>query len=498
MKHAISPTRQENYPQWYQSVVQEAELAENGSVRGTMVMKPWGYGLWERIQQYLDSEIKKKGHQNIYCPMFIPLSQIEKEADHIDGFAKECAVVTHSKLVQDESGKLIPAGQLEEPLVVRPTSEMIIGDLFSKWVQSYRDLPILINQWANIVRWEMRTRMFLRTSEFLWQEGHTAHQNQEEALHHAHSMLETYITMCHDILAIPVIAGEKSLNERFPGALNTLTIEAMMQDGKALQLGTSHFLGQTFSKASDIQFQDQNGAVQHAWTTSWGVTTRLIGGLIMTHSDDDGLMVPPKIAYYHVVICPILMKNSDHSSILDYCQKLADHISLQHYDNQPIRVFIDSREKSGGEKNWHWVKKGVPVRLEVGMREVTANTVFLKKRCVGNKGESFKNKELGPTICTILEETQDVLYQRAQNRLHDAMMWCPDEESVWSHFKNDQAGFALTYWHQDDSFEKKLKEELSVTIRCFPRESLMNKDLHGPCFFHNEKKGQLAILARAY
>lgn len=498
MKTAISPTREENYPQWYQSVVQEAGLAENGSVRGTMVMKPWGYGLWERIQQYLDSEIKKKGHQNIYCPMFIPLSQIEKEADHIDGFAKECAVVTHTKLVQDESGKLVPASPLEEPLVVRPTSEMIIGDLFSKWVQSYRDLPVLINQWANIVRWEMRTRMFLRTSEFLWQEGHTAHQGKEEAYQHAQSMLETYITMCHDVLAIPVIAGEKSINERFPGALNTLTIEAMMQDGKALQLGTSHFLGQTFSKASNIQFQDQNGEVHHAWTTSWGVTTRLIGGLIMTHSDDDGLIVPPKIAYYHVVICPILMKNSDHSSILAYCQKIADSISQEHYDNQPIRVFIDSSDKSGGEKNWHWVKKGVPVRIEIGAKEVTADTVSLKKRCVSNKAESHSSKGLGPLVSNILEETQNALFQRASNRLHEAMSWCPDQESIWTHFRDQHAGFALTYWHQDDAVEQKLKEELSVTIRCYPRETLMEKELEGPCFFDNSKTGQLAILGRAY
>ena len=392
----------------------------------------------------------------------------------------------------------MPCGELEEPLVVRPTSEMVIGDLFAKWIQSHRDLPVLVNQWANVVRWEMRTRMFLRTSEFLWQEGHTAHKTKEEARTHTLSMLDSYVTMCEDILAIPVIAGEKSKNERFPGAVDTFTFEAMMQDGKALQLGTSHFLGQNFAKASGIQFQDEAGSMQHAWTTSWGVTTRMIGGLIMTHSDDDGLVLPPKMSPYHVVISPILMKGKDNTSILAYCQHIADIISSTVFDGKPVRVFIDTSEKSGGEKNWHWVKKGVPLRIEIGGREVTGQTISYKQRCTGNKPEQLQADQLKKTIPILLEKTQNLLYQQAKDRLSETLTFCKDSTAVNNYFQKEQAGFAVIYWCENDNEEKKLKDQFSVTIRCLPSEPLLDKPLSGPCFYNPEINGRLAVIARSY
>jgi hypothetical protein len=304
-RHAISPTRQEDYAQWYQQVIRAADLAEASPVRGCMVIKPWGYAIWENMQRVLDRMFKETGHQNAYFPLFIPMSFLEKEAEHVEGFAKECAVVTHYRLQHGPDGRLVPAGPLEEPLVVRPTSETIVGAMYAKWIQSYRDLPVLINQWANVVRWEMRTRMFLRTTEFLWQEGHTAHATEQEALEETHRMLDVYATFAQDYLAMPVIRGEKTAGERFPGAIRTLSIEAMMQDRKALQAGTSHFLGQNFARAQEIKFQDPHGQEVYAWTTSWGVSTRLVGALLMTHSDDDGLVLPPRIAPLHVVILPI-------------------------------------------------------------------------------------------------------------------------------------------------------------------------------------------------
>src|SRR6476659_443947 len=304
---AISPTRAENYPEWYQQVVKAADLAENSDVRGCMVIKPWGYAIWENIQRRLDAMFKATGHENAYFPLFIPMSFLEKEAEHVEGFAKECAVVTHHRLEPGPDGKLIPSpnAELEEPLIVRPTSETIIGEMYARWVQSYRDLPILINQWANVVRWELRTRLFLRTTEFLWQEGHTCHATAQEAMEETRLMLDVYAEFAEDYMAMPVIKGEKTAGERFPGAVNTYSIEAMMQDKKALQSGTSHFLGQNFSKASNIRFQSEKGTEEYAWTTSWGASTRLVGGLIMTHSDDDGLVLPPRVSPKHVVVAPI-------------------------------------------------------------------------------------------------------------------------------------------------------------------------------------------------
>ncbi|PCI75267.1 proline--tRNA ligase [Candidatus Aerophobetes bacterium] len=349
-KTAITPTRDQDFPQWYQAVVKASELAEAAPVRGCMVIKPWGYALWENIKEDLDKRFKALGHKNAYFPLFIPLSYFEKEAKHVDGFATECAVVTHHRLGKNKEGKLVPQSPLEEPLVVRPTSEMIIGEMFSKWIESYRDLPLLINQWANVVRWEMRPRIFLRTSEFLWQEGHTVHATHEQALEHSKRMLDVYVDFVEKKLAMPVIKGEKSANERFPGADSTFTFEAMMQDGKALQGGTSHFLGQNFSKSSNITFLDEKGERQHAWTTSWGMTTRLIGALIMVHGDDDGLVLPPKIAPTHVVIIPVIKKDSDSSLIKAEAEKLKIALQGKMFDGQAIKVEVDDRDMRGGEK----------------------------------------------------------------------------------------------------------------------------------------------------
>jgi prolyl-tRNA synthetase len=384
-KNAISPTREEDYPEWYQQVVRAADLAEVSPVRGCMVIKPWGYAIWENMQRALDRMFKDSGHVNAYFPLFIPLSYLEKEAAHVEGFAKECAVVTHHRLEQGPDGRLVPTAPLEEPLVVRPTSETIIGAMFAKWVQSYRDLPILINQWANVVRWELRTRLFLRTTEFLWQEGHTAHATKEEAIEETLRILDIYATFAEQFMAMPVIRGEKTAGERFPGAVDTYAIEAMMQDRKALQAGTSHFLGQNFSKAQEIKFQDQNSTVQYAWTTSWGVTTRLVGALIMTHSDDDGLVIPPRLAPKHVVLLPIYRNDEEKSQVLAYVDSLKKELEAQDFSDGKVRVLIDDRDIRGGEKSWYHVKRGVPLRAEIGPKDIAKNGVFLARRDTGEK-----------------------------------------------------------------------------------------------------------------
>ena len=331
IRHALNTRREDDFAAWYQDVISSAEMAEESGVRGCMVIRPWGFGIWERMQRLLDDRIKATGHENAYFPIFIPLSNFEREAEHVEGFAKEMAVVTHHRLIAGKDGGLIPdpEAKLEEPLVVRPTSETIIGDAMARWIQSWRDLPLKLNQWANVVRWEMRTRMFLRTSEFLWQEGHTAHADQAEAKEHTLTMLEVYRAFADEDLALAVVPGEKPENERFPGAVETWSIEAMMQDGKALQAGTSHFLGQNFSKAANIQFQTKDGGLEFVYTTSWGVSTRLVGGLIMTHADDDGLVLPPRLAPIHVVIMPITFKADDPGKIINYCQKVADDLRVQ-------------------------------------------------------------------------------------------------------------------------------------------------------------------------
>src|SRR5437762_9260189 len=362
-KTAITRRRDEDFPEWYQQVSRAAELAEPSDVRGCMVIRPWGYGIWENMQRHLDAMFRATGHRNAYFPLLIPLSYFAKEAEHVKGFAKECAVVTHSRLEADADGKLKPASELTEPLVVRPTSETIIGASYAKWVQSYRDLPILINQWANVVRWEMRPRLFLRTTEFLWQEGHTVHETEAEARAETRQMLETYEEFVRDHLAIPVFSGEKSESERFPGAIQTLSIEAMVQDRKAIQAGTSHFLRQNFSRASGIQFQSRAGTQEFGWTTSWGMSTRLVGTIIMAHADDDGLVLPPRIAPTHVVILPITPKEETRAAVLEAADKLAAKLRGQIFFGAPIEVEVDRRELGGGLKNWDWIKKGVPLRV---------------------------------------------------------------------------------------------------------------------------------------
>src|SRR5262245_30893929 len=411
---AITPTRADNYQDWYQEVIKAADLAENSDVKGCMVIKPWGYALWENIQRGLDGMFKDTGHVNAYFPLFIPVSFLEKEAAHVEGFAKECAVVTHHRL-EARGGKLVPVGELEEPLVVRPTSETIIGASFARWVQSYRDLPLLINQWANIVRWEMRTRIFLRTTEFLWQEGHTAHATREEAVEETLKMLGVYAEFAEQWMAMPVIQGEKTAGERFPGAVTTYCIEAMMQDRKALQAGTSHFLGQNFAKASNIQFLDQNNKQVHAWTTSWGVSTRLIGGMIMAHGDDNGLVVPPKLAPAHAVILPVIPKPDDRTRVLDYCTRLQRELRAVEFAGRPVRVELDARDLRGGDKAWQWVKKGVPIRIEIGPRDIEKDSVFFGRRDKSPKDKaSMQRAEFVGKVAGILQDIQDTLYANAK------------------------------------------------------------------------------------
>src|SRR5216117_3245621 len=379
-KTGISPRREEDFPEWYQQVVRAAELAESSDVRGCMVIRPWGYGIWENMQRQLDAMFRATGHRNAYFPLFIPLSYFVKEAEHVEGFAKECAVVTHTRLELEADGRLKPGSPLSEPLVVRPTSETIIGASYAKWVQSYRDLPILINQWANVVRWEMRPRLFLRTSEFLWQEGHTVHETEAEARAETKQMLDVYERFVRDHLAVPVFSGEKSESERFPGAVQTLSIEAMVQDRRAIQAGTSHFLGQNFARASGIQFQNREGKQEYGWTTSWGMSTRLVGTVVMAHGDDDGLVLPPRIAPTQIVILPITPKEETRGAVLEASDKLAKQLREIRYVDAPIEVEVDRRDLGGGVKNWEWIKKGVPLRLEIGPRDLETKSLEVSRR----------------------------------------------------------------------------------------------------------------------
>ncbi len=502
-KHAIEPIRSENYPEWYQQIIKAADLAENSPVRGCMVIKPFGYAIWENMQRILDGKFKATGHQNAYFPLFIPLSFLEKEATHVEGFAKECAVVTHHRLEKNSEGKLVPAGELEEPLVVRPTSETIIGAMFAKWIVSYRDLPLLINQWANVVRWEMRTRMFLRTTEFLWQEGHTAHATESEARAETKQMLDIYEDFVRSYLAIPAIKGEKTETERFPGATATYTIEAMMQDRKALQGGTSHFLGQNFAKASGIQFQDEQGALQYAWTTSWGVTTRLIGAMIMAHSDDDGLVLPPKIAPTHVVIVPILHKEETKEQVLAVCREVADSLRKTYYHNQPIQVVLDERPMRGGDKTWSWIKKGIPVRIEIGPRDVESGKVCLARRDKPHKETiSISQEELKETITSILDQIQDAIYSKALAFREKNTVKIDSKEEFYRFFtpKNQEkpeihGGFALCHWSGEAEVEEQVKNDLNVTIRCIPLDL---PEEEGVCVISGKKSKRRVIFAKSY
>jgi prolyl-tRNA synthetase len=494
---AINPTREQDYPKWYQEVIKAADLAEHSVVRGCMVIKPWGCALWENIQKELDQKIKDTGHENFIFPMFIPLSFMAKEAEHVEGFAKECAVVTHHRLETDEEKGLVPAGKLEEPLVIRPTSEVVIGEAFSRWINSYRDLPLLGNQWANVVRWEMRTRLFLRTTEFLWQEGHTAHATKDEAIEETEKMLEVYRELMEDFMAIPVVLGTKTENEKFPGADTTYCLEAMMQDKKALQAGTSHFLGQTFSKAFNIKFLSANGVEEHVWMTSWGVATRLIGALIMTHSDDDGLVLPPKIAPTQIVIIPLIHKKEDEQSILDYCEEVKQQLKSQKYNNQNIRVNIDLKEKTTGEKIWGWVKKGVPIRLEIGKKEIANNAVFIGRRDFApNEKKAIDKVEFVQNVETLLNEIQNNLFTKAKKFKEENSFTAKSREELYKFFSGkEETGFVTAYWIGDDETEKTLKQDLKVTARCVP---LKTKGQLGKCIFTGQDDAPLTVFARAY
>ena len=504
---AISPTRSEDFPEWYQQVVRAADLAENSDVRGCMIIKPWGYGIWENVQRQLDAMFKATGHKNAYFPLFIPLSHFEKEAAHVEEFAKECAVVTHHRLEVGPDGKMHPAlsAELTEPLVVRPTSETIVGSAFAKWVQSYRDLPVLINQWANVVRWEMRPRLFLRTAEFLWQEGHTAHETEQEAIKEATQMLEIYATFARNHLALPVYHGKKSESERFPGAVQTFCIEAMVQDRKAIQAGTSHFLGQNFSKASNIKFLSRTGRQEFAWTTSWGISTRLIGTTIMAHADDDGMVVPPRIAPSQVVILPIIPKEETRTTVLEAAEKLRAEIAAQRYADELIRVEVDQRDLGGGIKNWDWIKKGIPVRIEIGPRDLATGTVAVSRRDQEVKEKTFNSStEIVAQISNILSEIQQNLFDRAKVLRDIHTVRIDTFEDFYDFFtpKNKEkpeihGGFALAHWSGSPEAEARIKEDLKVTIRCIPYDEEI-REQPGKCLFSGNPSPCRVLFAKSY
>jgi prolyl-tRNA synthetase len=493
---AITPTRADDYAEWYQQVIKHAELAETSSVRGCMVIKPWGYALWEQIQKTLDQRFKDTGHENAYFPLFIPLSLIQKEAEHVEGFAKECAVVTHHRLKAQPDGRLVPDGELEEPLIVRPTSETIIGEVFARWVQSYRDLPVLINQWTNVVRWELRPRLFLRTSEFLWQEGHTAHATQEEALAETRQMLGIYEDFVRNRLAMPAIAGEKTSGERFPGAVSTLSIESLMQDRKALQLGTAHFLGQNFSRAQGIKYLSKEGKQEFAWTTSWGVSTRLIGGLAMTHGDDNGMVVPPMISPVQITIMPLSRGDAPDSETLDYCKVLEKRLRASLLEGEPLRVRIDTRPDKTPDRIWRCIKMGVPLRVDVGPREAKASTVTYERRDQPPRsGKTVGLDEFVAQAPQILGEIQAALLERASKRQAEAVTDIRSVGELRELFREDSVGGMARCFAADDRAYGALLEELKVTPRCIPFESAAQR---GPCIFTGKPDSPLVLFARSY
>ncbi|MEY4969677.1 MAG: hypothetical protein RLZZ261_1448 [Bacteroidota bacterium] len=483
--------RATDYSKWYNELVVQADLADNSGVRGCMVIKPHGYAIWEGMQAELDRRFKETGHVNAYFPLFIPKSYFSKEAAHVDGFAKECAVVTHYRLKNSPDGKGVVVDEdakLEEELIVRPTSETIIWDTYRGWVQSYRDLPILVNQWANVVRWEMRTRLFLRTAEFLWQEGHTAHATREEAIAEAEQMLEVYAEFAENVLAIPVVRGIKTPNERFAGALETYCIEALMQDGKALQAGTSHFLGQNFAKAFDVKFQDRDGEVKHVWATSWGVSTRLMGALVMTHSDDNGLVLPPKLAPIQVVIVPIYRGEEELDAISVVAKQLVADLRAQ-----GVRVKYDDRDtyKPGWKFN-EYELKGVPVRIAIGPRDLANGVVELARRDTLTK-ESVPIEGLAASMNARLAAIQQALYDRAlahrEANMHVVNTWAEFEAAL------DQGGFVSAHWDGTPETEERIKELTKATIRCIP----LNNPLEaGSCVLTGAPSVQRVLFARAY
>ena len=483
--------RATDYSKWYNELVVKADLAEQSAVRGCMVIKPYGYAIWETIQAELDRRFKENGVKNAYFPLLIPKSFLSREAEHVEGFAKECAVVTHHRLMNDPEGKGVvvdPKARLEEELIIRPTSETIIWSTYKNWISSYRDLPILCNQWCNVMRWEMRTRLFLRTAEFLWQEGHTAHATKEEAENYAATMLDVYADFAEKVMAIPVVKGVKSPNERFAGALNTYSIEAMMQDGKALQAGTSHFLGQNFAKSFDVQFLTNENKYEYVWATSWGVSTRLMGALIMTHSDDNGLVLPPNLAPIQVVIVPIFKKQDQLDALMEKLNPVAEELK-----KLGIRVQIDASNKATpGFKFADYELKGVPLRLAMGGRDLENGTIELARRDTMTK-ETVSFDGIVETIQSLLKEIQDNIYQKALNfRLENTR-----EVDTWEDFKEEikKGGFLLCHWDGTPETEEKIKAETKATIRCIPLEG---DKTSGTCIYTGKPSSQRVIFAIAY
>ncbi len=489
MSKAI-PSRSEDYSSWYNELVKKAGLAENSPVRGCMVIKPYGFAIWEHMQQNLDRMFKETGHSNAYFPLFIPKSYLSREADHVKGFAKECAVVTHYRLKNDDSGQGVvvdPEARLEEELIVRPTSETVIWDSYKNWIQSYRDLPLLINQWANVVRWEMRTRLFLRTAEFLWQEGHTAHATREEAEAETRQMLDVYATFAEEFMALPVIKGVKTESERFAGAVDTYCIEALMQDGKALQAGTSHFLGQNFAKAFDVKFASKEGKEEYVWGTSWGVSTRLMGALIMAHSDDDGLVLPPKLAPYQVVIVPIYKKQEE----LDQISRVANEL-INVLRNKGITVQFDDRDThKPGWKFAEYELKGVPIRVAIGPRDMENGTLEIARRDTKEKN-LYQQDEATEVIEHLLDDIQKNIYQKALD-FRESHTFKAD---TFDDFKEKvELGFVYAHWDGSVETEERIKEETKATIRCIP---FTDKEEAGMCIFTGKPSKQRVLFAKAY
>ncbi len=484
-------TREENYSEWYNELVVKADLAEHSAVKGCMVIKPYGYAIWEKMQQALDKMFKDTGHVNAYFPLFIPKSFFSKEASHVAGFAKECAVVTHYRLKTAEDGSIVvdETAKLDEELIVRPTSETIIWNTYKGWIQSYRDLPILVNQWANVVRWEMRTRLFLRTTEFLWQEGHTAHSTADEAIAETEQMLNVYADFAEKWMAVPVIKGVKTVNERFAGAIETYCIEALMQDGKALQAGTSHFLGQNFAKAFDVKFANKEGKQDFVWATSWGVSTRLMGALVMSHSDDKGLVLPPKLAPYQVVIVPIYKGDEQLEQINAVANKMKKLMEAK-----GISVKYDNRDNQRpGWKFAEYELKGVPIRIAIGGRDLENGTVEVARRDTMEK-ETLLQADIENKIEHLLEQIQDNLYQKAL-AMREAKTYNADSYDEFKKILEETPGFVMAHWDGTSETEQKIKEETKATIRCIP---LNNKKEEGKCIYSGKPSQQRVVFAKAY
>ncbi len=486
------PKRNEDYSAWYNELVKKADLAENSAVRGCMVIKPYGYSIWEKMQAQLDKMFKETGHTNAYFPVFIPKSYLSKEASHVEGFAKECAVVTHYRLknADDGSGVIVdPEAKLEEELIVRPTSETVIWSTYKNWIQSYRDLPLLVNQWANVVRWEMRTRLFLRTAEFLWQEGHTAHETKDEAIEETVRMMGVYAEFAEKYMAMPVVKGVKSESERFAGAIDTYCIEALMQDGKALQAGTSHFLGQNFAKAFDVKFANREGALEYVWGTSWGVSTRLMGALIMAHSDDDGLVLPPKLAPHQVVIVPIFKGEDQLRQISEEAEKIKRALS-----NQNISVKYDDRDThKPGWKFAEYELKGVPVRIAIGPRDLEQKTVEVARRDTKEK-QVIPMEGLDDAIADLLDDIQANIYQKAL-QFRESNTHTVDDYETFKKLLDDKGGFLLAHWDGTAETEERIKTETKATIRCIP---LAGNKTPGTCIYSGKPSQQRVVFARAY